>query len=86
MSASVVVAGMWNAVEVISTVDPMAPPTQADLDAIADGLTAQNCGVRPVVRVLEQLRLPAYTVDDPGPVCEDLHAWRWPPRRRPRIR
>jgi hypothetical protein len=56
--------------------DAAAPPTQADLDAIADSLTAENCGVRPVVRVLEDATLPAH--EDTGePTCEELHEDGW---------
>lgn len=77
MSASVIVANMWDHVEVVGAVDPAAPPTEGDLDALADKLTAQNCGVRPVVRVLEQLTIPAFVVDDPGPTCEELHEDGW---------
>jgi len=33
------------------------------------------------VRVVEQLTIPAFTVDDPGPVCEDAqpHPYWWTP-------
>ena len=71
----VIVATLWDHVEVVGAVDPTAPPTQAQLDAIADRLTAANCGVRPTVRVVQQLGLPAFSVE-PGMVCEDFQ-WRW---------
>lgn len=67
---NVVIATMWDHVEVVGAVDPAAPPTQAELDAIAERLTPENCGVRPVVRVVEQMTIPAY-VDGGEPVCED---------------
>ena len=73
-----IVAGMWDRVEVVvGDVDPAAPPTQADLGAIADGLVAANCGVRPVGRTVEELTIPAFVVDDPGPTCEELHEDGW---------
>jgi hypothetical protein len=76
VSASVIVATMWDHVEVVGAVDAAAPPTQADLDAIADSLTAENCGVRPVVRVLEDATLPAH--EDTGEAtCEELHEDGW---------
>jgi hypothetical protein len=59
----------------VGAVFPAAPPTEADLDAIAVRLTAENCGVKPTVRVLEELRMPAFTVEDPGPVCEERRRW-----------
>jgi hypothetical protein len=77
VNGSVIVAGMWDHVEVAGAVDPAAPPTQADLDAIADRLTAENCGARPVVRTVEELTIPAFVVDDPGPTCEELHEDGW---------
>jgi hypothetical protein len=75
VSRSVIIATMWQGPEVMGAVDPAAPPTQADLDAIADRLTQENCGVKPVVRVLADASLPAYVVEDPGPVCEDVGRW-----------
>jgi hypothetical protein len=66
---------MWTGPQVVGPVDPAAPPTQADLDAIADSLVAENCGVRPVVRTLEEFAIPAFTVEDPGSVCEDRRRW-----------
>jgi hypothetical protein len=64
---------MWDRVELVGAVDDAAPPTTAELDAIAAARTASNCGVVPVVRVLEQFALPGY-VDYAEPVCEDT----WP--------
>jgi hypothetical protein len=76
VSASVIVATMWDRVEVVGAVDPAAPPTQAELDAIADRMTAKNCGVRPAVRVLEDATLPAY--EETGEAtCEELHEDGW---------
>jgi hypothetical protein len=66
----VIIASMWSHVEVVGVVDDAAPPTTDQLDAIATARTAANCGVVPVVRVLEQLALPA-CVDYPEPVCEE---------------
>ena len=84
VSGQVVIAAMWDRIEVVGAVDPAAPPSQAQLDAIADGLVAANCGVRPVVRVLGAADDPAYRVEDPGPTCEELQGrWRpWSPDRR----
>jgi len=48
-----------------------ATPSQATLDQIAADYTAANCGVRPNVRVLEHLTIPAYE-NVPEPVCEEL--------------
>ena len=76
MKTNVIVATMWHGPQVVGAVNPAAPPTPADLDAIAARLTADNCGVRPPVRVLEQFALPAFTVE-PGPTCEDVQRWRW---------
>jgi hypothetical protein len=69
---AVIVATMWDHVEVVGAVDPAAPPTQGELDAIADRMTRENCGVRPVVRVLEEFALPAFE-DSGEPVCEDRY-------------
>ena len=75
MNASMIVATGWDGPKVVGAVNPAAPLTQADLDAIATRLTAENCGVRPTVRVLEEFALPPFTVD-PAPVCEDTGRWR----------
>jgi hypothetical protein len=45
-----IVACMWTHVEVVRAVDEASPPTDVELDAIADALAASNCGVRPIVR------------------------------------
>ena len=66
---------MWDHVEVVGAVDPAAPPTESELDAIADSLVAANCGVKPVVRTLEEFRVPAFVVEDPGPACEERQRW-----------
>jgi hypothetical protein len=50
-------------------------PTTGDLDAIARRLTASNCGVRTVVRVVEEMTVPAY-YNSGEPVCEDM-PYRW---------
>jgi hypothetical protein len=76
VNASVIIATMWDHVKVVGAVDPAAPPSQANLDTIADSLVAENCGVRPVVRTLEEFRVPAY-VDTGEPVCEDRQRWPW---------
>ena len=47
-------------------------PGEAELEQIADEYTARNCGVRPTVRVVESFAIPPYSVEDPGPVCEDV--------------
>jgi hypothetical protein len=39
-------------------------------------LTAENCGVRPVVRVLEDPTLPAHEDTDEA-TCEELHEDGW---------
>ena len=62
--------------EVVGAVDAAAPTTQADLDAKADRMTPTNCGVRPVVRVLEDATLPAY-FDSGEATCEELHEDGW---------
>jgi hypothetical protein len=77
VTTSVVIATMWTGVEVVAPVDPAAPPTQAVLETIADRMTAENCGVPPVVRVLEEFNVPAFVVDDSGPTCEESHAGAW---------
>ena len=46
-------------------------PGAAELERIADAYTARNCGVRPNVRVVEGLRIPA-CVNASEPVCEDF--------------
>lgn len=69
---SVVIATLWDRIDVRGGVDPASPPTQAQLDAIADSLVACNCGVRPVVRVVEEFALPRFCVEDEGPACEDI--------------
>ena len=77
MTRSVVIATMWDHVQKVGAVDPAAPPSQADLDAIAVRLIPANCGVRPVVRVVEELHLPVFRIEDPGPVGEDMtYGWR----------
>ena len=72
MNHAVIVATMWDGPKVVGAVDPAAPPSQADLDAIATRLTAENCGVRPTVRVLGEFGIPAY-VDTGEAVCEDRY-------------
>jgi hypothetical protein len=67
----VIVATMWDRVVVVGAVNPAAPPTQVEVDAIAVRMTPENCGVRPAVRVLEEFALPAFRVEDPGQVCEE---------------
>jgi hypothetical protein len=74
VNASVIVAVMWDGPQLVGAVNPAAPPSQAELDAIAVRLTAENCGVRPTVRVLEEFALPAYE-DSGEPVCEDRQRW-----------
>ena len=85
----VIVATMRCGVDTVGAVDPAAPPTTADLDAIADRLVAENCGVRPTVRVVEEVTLPRFTVENPGPVCEDAWCsppmWSSVPKRRRRV-
>ena len=76
VTASYIVATMWTGPEVVGAVDAAAPPTQADLDAIADRMTPTNRGVRPVVRVLEDATLPAY-FDSGEATCEELHEDGW---------
>jgi hypothetical protein len=53
-----------------------AIPRQATLDEIAIKYTARNCGLRPNVRVLEQLTIPAYE-NVPEPTCEGLQGSGW---------
>jgi len=53
---AVLVAELWHGRRVIGPA-PDPPLTQADLDALAVALTAQNDGLRPTVRVVE--RFPA---------------------------
>lgn len=48
-----------------------ATPSEATLDKIAADYTARNCGVRPTVRVLEHLSIPAYE-NVPELTCEEL--------------
>jgi hypothetical protein len=69
VNREVIVATMWTGPQMVSAVDPAAPPTQADLDAIADELTPGNCGVRPTVRVVEEFAIPPYE-DSAEPTCE----------------
>ena len=75
VSQPVIVATMWTGPEVVGAVDQAAPPTEAELDAIAHRLTAENCAVRPVVRVVCEFVLPPY-VDTGEPTCEEIHE-RW---------
>jgi hypothetical protein len=60
---------MWDGPIVVKLAG--AIPTQATLDEIARAYTARNCGVRPNVRVLGQLTIPAYE-NAYEPVCEEL--------------
>lgn len=71
---SFIVATMWTGPKVVGAVDPAAPPTQAQLDAMAVSLTPENCGVRPTVRVIEDATPPAY-FDSGEPVCETSQQW-----------
>ena len=51
----VIIAEMWTGAVVVKRVDPGLPPyAPAELDAIATAMTAQNDGIRPVVREVEQ--------------------------------
>ena len=77
MTTAVVIATMWDGPKHVRAVDPAAPPSPGELDAIADRLTPENCGVRPVVRVIEESAIPVFVVIDPGPTCEELHPGRW---------
>lgn len=56
MKRDAVVATMWDGAEVIG-VTPVGsqPPTESELDAMADALTAapEQEGVKPVVRIVE---------------------------------
>lgn len=82
MSARDIVATMWDRVEVVLAVDEASPPTTNELDAIAVSLTADNCGVKSVVRVVrvvERFELTAYT-ESGEPIYEDS----WPSRARMR--
>jgi len=58
-----VIATMWHGTR---TVPVTAPPTQADLDAIAERLLPKNGGVRPTVRVLEESTLPGRSLGAAG--------------------
>jgi hypothetical protein len=69
-----VVVQMWDGV--ITQAVKGVMPTQAELDRVADAYTAANCGLRPNVRVLEQVTIPAY-VNDPEPTCEDMQGSGW---------
>lgn len=51
--SALIVAMMWDGARVIRSAVPT--PSQADLDAIADSLTAENGGVKPTVRVLQAM-------------------------------
>lgn len=68
----VTTATMWWGPQTVGAVDPAAPPTQAQLDAIADKMTAENCGVRPAVRTVEEFAIPPFTDSGERP-CEYLH-------------
>ena len=55
-----VIVQLWTGPQIVKRLGSSDPnPTQAELDAIAVAWTAWNEGVRPVVRVVEQVRLPA---------------------------
>jgi hypothetical protein len=77
MTEHAIVVQLWDGPETFRVSGE--PPSQATLDEIADAYTARNCGVRPSVRVLEHLALPAY-VNMPEPTCEELEAGRGPGR------
>lgn len=65
MTRRVVVATMWCGIEEVGVVpDGQDDPTPEVLDAVAVALTAENRGVRPTVRVLEQVG-PLVRFDDP---------------------
>lgn len=54
-----VVAELWGGASVVRALSNADPdPTPHELGVIADSLTAENDGVRPVVRVLDQATLP----------------------------
>jgi hypothetical protein len=76
MSKRVIVATMWCGPRSEGAVDETAPPTPADLYAIAVRLTPENCGVKPVMRVLENATPPPF-VDTGEPVCEEVYEWPW---------
>jgi hypothetical protein len=60
-----VIATMWNGARRLMSLTPADPdPTQLQLDLWADQLTADNDGVRPVVRVVEK----AFGPPSPGHV------------------
>ena len=60
---------MWHGPIIVRL--PGTTPSQTTLDQIAVKYTARNCGVRPIVRVLEHLTIPAYE-NVPEPTCEEL--------------
>lgn len=73
MSRLRVIATMWHGTRTVPVsawrgAPPRgaAPPTQADLDAIAERLLPENGGVRPVVRVLETSTLPGRSLGAAG--------------------
>lgn len=70
MSEHAVAILLWSG-PVIRRIAGEVGPSQTTLDQIADEWTAANCGVRPVVRLLEHLAIPAYS-NPREPSCEEL--------------
>lgn len=54
-----IIVELWTGAQIVQRLGSDADdPSQPELDAIATAMTASNDGVRPVVRVVEQFRLP----------------------------